>query len=308
MRRLWRVQDKTKTILTKADERNVHSQCGEDGVLSRIFSTLNLESGTAVEFGAWDGVHLSNTALLRSRGWRTVLIEADAAKVTHLRKLEDTRTTVLHSFVEPQGQNSLDALLDGLGLANVDLVSIDIDGDDLNIFRQLSRRPAVICIEFNPGIPPPHVFLNPPRTHKGSSIAAIYEAAQEKGYALVYATYCNALLVRTPDADHFAHYDPFHAFHLTHRPTVLCMFDGEFRVASDDLEPIFRNPASTVPVYVPRVPGVLMGWPPARWKVAATYLYCAVAAPAFYVRQLFREAAKQLRRTKTTPRTGGGAT
>ena len=58
-------------------ERNVHSQTGEDGVIAAICHALDIREGTAVEFGAWDGVHLSNTAALREAGWETCLIEGE---------------------------------------------------------------------------------------------------------------------------------------------------------------------------------------------------------------------------------------
>ncbi len=78
--------------LSGADERDVHSQSGEDGIITRIFSALRIERGNAVKFGAWDGAHLSNTALLREHGWTTVLIEADPAEPKRLERLAGALT------------------------------------------------------------------------------------------------------------------------------------------------------------------------------------------------------------------------
>lgn len=39
---------------------NKYSQAGQDGIIKHIFKTLNIQSGHFVEFGAWDGIYLSN--------------------------------------------------------------------------------------------------------------------------------------------------------------------------------------------------------------------------------------------------------
>jgi hypothetical protein len=41
---------------------NRYSQCGEDGILDKILDTIGEPAGWCVEFGAWDGHHLSNTS------------------------------------------------------------------------------------------------------------------------------------------------------------------------------------------------------------------------------------------------------
>jgi hypothetical protein len=57
--------------------RNVTSQCGEDGIIERILSIMTDKDGWCVEFGAWDGKHLSNTYnLIHNKGYSAVLIES----------------------------------------------------------------------------------------------------------------------------------------------------------------------------------------------------------------------------------------
>lgn len=280
--------------LLKSHERNIHSQGGEDGIIERIFATLGLERGTAVEFGAWDGVHLSNTAHLREQGWRAVLIEGDAAKIPHLRRLADERTRVVAAMVVPEGSASLDAILDAQGVAHVDFLSIDIDGDDIHILSCLKRRPRVICIEFNPTIPPPYSYVNPRGTLKGSSLVALCEVATRLDYRLVYATYCNAFFVASADAAAFVTLDPFRAYHNVSRPAVFALFDGAFDIANASFGQ-YRHAWSTLPVYVPRLPRILLGWPPSFVKVVLAYLYSACVAPFFYVAALIREGVRQAR-------------
>ena len=64
---------------------NTYSQTGEDGVLGKILETLPERDLWCVEFGAWDGRHLSNTCnLIENRGYSAVLIEADAKRFRDL--------------------------------------------------------------------------------------------------------------------------------------------------------------------------------------------------------------------------------
>lgn len=60
---------------------NKYSQNGEDGLVAKVLSMLPERDRWCVEFGAWDGVHLSNVRkLLLEDGYSGVLIEGDKAR------------------------------------------------------------------------------------------------------------------------------------------------------------------------------------------------------------------------------------
>jgi hypothetical protein len=42
-------------------KENIYSQCGQDGIIAKVFEALNIYTGYCVEFGAWDGLYLSIT-------------------------------------------------------------------------------------------------------------------------------------------------------------------------------------------------------------------------------------------------------
>jgi hypothetical protein len=189
---------------------DVHSQHGEDGVLAEVFDRL--ESSTelsrwCVEFGAWDGLHLSNTAnLVLHRGWRAVLIEPVAERCAEIpRNLPADRVTALCSSVGLEPPNRLDDLLASTGIPeDLDLLSIDIDGDDLHVLRSVRRyRPKVVCIEYNFTIPNDVHYEQPlgAGVAHGSSASAIVSAAGELGYVLAEVTDSNLVLVRSDLAD-----------------------------------------------------------------------------------------------------------
>ena len=54
--------------------RRVYSQAGEDGIIEKIFQTLDIKNGWYCEFGAGDGYWISNTRKLREEGWNGVYI------------------------------------------------------------------------------------------------------------------------------------------------------------------------------------------------------------------------------------------
>jgi len=175
---------------------NTYSQGGEDGILQKLFATLGINNGKFCEFGAWDGRHLSNTYNLYLSGWGGWYIEGDPVRFEDLRRnisREDTKT--LLAFVMPDGVNTLDNLLAEDGKPpKVDLLSIDIDSDDLAIWKSVKTfRPRVVVIEFNPTIPIDVFFENPRGENKGNSARSIFEFGKSAGYHLVAVSRCNLI-------------------------------------------------------------------------------------------------------------------
>ena len=59
-----------------------YSQNGEDGIIKELIKRLNLKELEVCEFGAMDGIHLSNTFnLIKNHGAKAVLIEGDNKKI-----------------------------------------------------------------------------------------------------------------------------------------------------------------------------------------------------------------------------------
>jgi len=187
-------------------ENNVHSQFGEDGILAEIFNRLGVsQSGEpkwCVEFGAWDGIYLSNTYnLIANSDWRAVLIEGDRRRYDDLcRNIPSDAVTKICRFVGFEGADSLDAILSKTEIpADFDLLSIDIDGCDYHIWESLQTyKPKVVCIEYNPTIPVdvPFVQAKDFNVKHGNGVKALDNLAHEKGYRTVALTTTNVIAVR----------------------------------------------------------------------------------------------------------------
>lgn len=137
------------------NRKNVFSQNGEDGVIEAIFSEIGIQHHACCEFGAWDGIHLSNCRKLILEGWKAVMIEGDADKYDELKRTyaENDKVIPINAFVDIEN-NSVDRLLERHNMQNLDFLSIDIDGFDYQIFEHLKIKPRVICIEINAGHSP----------------------------------------------------------------------------------------------------------------------------------------------------------
>src|SRR5690606_27465779 len=104
-------------------------------------------------------------------------------------------------YVEPDGEDSLDNVLADNGVGpEVDLLSIDVDGDDYHIWRGLTRcRPRVVVIEYNPTIPPGLALVQRRGEYFGASAAALVSLAHSKGYGLACCTKTNCIFVDERD-------------------------------------------------------------------------------------------------------------
>jgi len=166
------------------------SQGGEDRICWRLFKKIGVRSKCAVEFGAVDGLYKSNTAYFRSvRGWRVILfdVEPQSAAVYQACITADNINELFRAHAVPE---------------DLDLLSIDIDGNDLWVWKALTYRPRIVIIEYNPIWKPTQSFVVPydpdrPKwdgtEYYGASAGALCRVASEKGYTLAASTRFNLI-------------------------------------------------------------------------------------------------------------------
>lgn len=175
---------------------NRNSQNGEDGIIKEIFRRIGVGNEEwMVEFGAWDGIHLSNTYYFLSRHdhFKAILIEADPER---FRKLQITasglngRIVPIHSFIKPEGVSSLDAILKTTELhRDFLMLSIDVDGMDYHIWERFhDYEPKVVIIEINSSIPAHIEYTHGQGVKTGSSFLSTLKLGASKGYSCVCHT------------------------------------------------------------------------------------------------------------------------
>ena len=226
---------------------NRYSQNGEDGIIGKILETLPTCNHWCVEFGAWDGIYLSNTRyLIETQNYNGVLIEANARSFADLLRnnSRNAAVTCINASVGFRENDKLDTILAGTQCAkDFDLLSIDIDGNDYHVWKAITGyRPKIVCIEFNPMIPNQVDYVQPadPATKQGASVSAIARLGKEKGYELVCINDCNCIFV---DARYFALFgiadNSVAALRSTDTPTVYVFpgYDGQLIFTEDVILP-----------------------------------------------------------------------
>jgi hypothetical protein len=198
-----------RSTYLRAFRDNLTSQCGEDGILRKIFSLIGTTTKYCVEFGAWDGKLFSNVySLLTNGGWTGTLIEGNPQKFPELERTYAGRSDLklVNRFVD-LGANRLDEILTAAQApAAPDLVSIDIDGMDWYVWRSVTRfRPRMVIVEFNPSIPNDVSFVQEENFsfNHGCSLRALVALAKEKRYELVATTDWNAFFAEESEFPKF---------------------------------------------------------------------------------------------------------
>lgn len=156
------------------------SQNGEEGLLIECLSRMKVKTSHAVEIGANNGLWLSNTALLLREGWSGKMIETN-----HSLYLQCVENWKQYPNVKCQCTNvdkyNINAFVDD----KTDVLSIDVDGTDYQIFKALKSKPKIVIVEIDSSIHPTEDQFN---DEGGAGYKPMVELAKEKGYFLLCHT------------------------------------------------------------------------------------------------------------------------
>jgi len=176
------------------------SQNGEDGVLLFLFSVLGTTSRVAVEICAGDGIQCNTANLIVNHGWDGLLVDGNPSLVERGRKFysrcPDTFSSppiFLNEWVTAENVNDL-VIDSGIGV-DVDLLSLDLDGVDYWVWKELDIiSPRVVVLEYQDIWGPdvaktvpyrPDFTGDPAFNYQGASLLAFVKLARSKGYRLV---------------------------------------------------------------------------------------------------------------------------
>ena len=194
-------------------EYSLFSQNGEDGILRHLFAEIGFASRRSVEFGFSTNESNSLRLVLHERFGGLFLDGSDwqvdrfnrAATSLGLADARAVRTFLTRENLQP-------TLLAQGTPHEIDLLSIDVDGNDYWFWESLDRvSPRIAVVEYNAALGP-HLSLSMPYAasgrpaddaprhfaYAGASLAALARLARRKGMSLVGcdASGTNAFFVR----------------------------------------------------------------------------------------------------------------
>lgn len=180
-------------------EFKVFSQFGDDGIIQYLTRNLNLRHRSFVEFGVEDYLESNTRLLLQKDNWSGFVMDRSGDCIDRLRGAPffwKHDLTARAAFVTKENVRQL--LAEGThGWTGLDLLHIDIDGNDYWIWQQIDLKPAIVIVEYNSTfgidreITIPYVEdFDRTRSHFsnlywGCSLKALYVLSSQKGYEFV---------------------------------------------------------------------------------------------------------------------------
>ena len=193
------------------------SQFEEDGILLYIFARIGETNRKVLELGAGSARECMSSNLIINHNWNGFLVDGSEKNKEIAFKFfsQFNNTGILQPkfLVRWIAVENINSICDEFELTGeIDLLSIDIDGNDYWVLKALDKvSPRVIVLEVQNAIPATeivsrpylatfnlHDYLGVERSFRGASISAFNFLLESRGYCLVGTNHngVNAFFVR----------------------------------------------------------------------------------------------------------------
>lgn len=177
-------------------EYQITSQNNEDGIINHIFDILKIDKLNFMEIG-FDYYQNNSLAVLK-RCNKGLFIDGDNKKAIILRNVlklfyPATKITVQNTLVDIDNINQIKEQ-NFNNQEEIDFLSIDVDGIDYYLLKEINFKPKLICIEYNfwfgkdlsCAVPyKKNYSIDSLSNYVGASLKALTELANSKGYHLI---------------------------------------------------------------------------------------------------------------------------
>ena len=177
-------------------EYQITSQNNEDGIINYIFDKLKINKLNFIEIG-FDYYQNNSLAVLK-RCNKGLFVDGDNKKVIILKNVlklfyPATKITVQNALVDIDNINQIKEQ-NFNNQEEIDFLSIDVDGIDYYLLKEINFKPKLICIEYNfwfgkdlsCAVPyKKNYSIDSLSNYVGASLKALTELANSKGYHLI---------------------------------------------------------------------------------------------------------------------------
>jgi len=177
-------------------EYQITSQNNEDGIINHIFDILKIDKLNFIEIG-FDYYQNNSLAVLK-RCNKGLFVDGDNKKVIILKNVlklfyPATKIIVQNALVDIDNINQIKEQ-NFNNQEEIDFLSIDVDGIDYYLLKEINFKPKLICIEYNfwfgkdlsCAVPyKKNYSIDSLSNYVGASLKAITELANSKGYHLI---------------------------------------------------------------------------------------------------------------------------
>jgi hypothetical protein len=185
----------------QASDFNIFTSGGEDGVLLFLLSKIAAKNKIFVDIGSNDCINSNCANLAFHHNWKGAFIDAEAETLNRGKyiykkyfKKKATCFSFIHSLVTPENINDL--LLKACPGGSIDLLSIDLDGNDYFVWKAINViQPKIVVTEVQ--VEKGNIDFIPAYTQgfesfesgipKGASPLSMMKLGLEKGYELAAA-------------------------------------------------------------------------------------------------------------------------
>jgi hypothetical protein len=181
-----------------------HSQFEEDGIILYVLAAIGMTTRKVVEICCGDGYECMAANLILSHGYEGFLFDGDENNTEAARRFFSSKRDCL--LVPPKikqawiSKENINELLREIGASGeVDLFSLDIDGNDYYVWEALSEIRPRLCVFETHNMVPPDLSITIPydpgfdcwsksgheQQFRSVSLLAMKKLSERKGYRLI---------------------------------------------------------------------------------------------------------------------------
>lgn len=181
-----------------------YSQFEEDGIILYLMSCISKKTRTVVEICCGNGSECMSANLIINHGYKGYLFDGDINNIKAAKKFFQSKKDLLlnepsinHAWIT---RSNINDLLEKSGVkGEVDLLSLDIDGNDYHVWQSIEIISPRICVFETHNIIPSNLSLTIPYSDefyamdkgpididfRSASLLAMKKLSNKKGYTMV---------------------------------------------------------------------------------------------------------------------------